>query len=145
MLQTKSLLKAAAIAILWCGSHGCATEALSYRGSQVEMTQALEREDCKNLGPVFGKGGGAFGGVWISDERLMEYAANDLRNKAAERGATHVVFTTHQMGQTSGEHGGTTSTATLTGVAYWCPADNQPAAQTSQVVAPVGPTPAAAR
>ncbi|MFT7625178.1 MAG: hypothetical protein ACI9WU_004369 [Myxococcota bacterium] len=31
------------------------------------------------------------GGAWISNDKLMEYAVNDLRNKAAARAATHVV------------------------------------------------------
>lgn len=100
---------------------GCSTAQLSASGSKVEMVNQLDRKDCKNLGPVFGKGGGAFGGAWISDEKLMEYATNDLRNKAGEKGATHVVTQTHQMGQTSGEYGGTTSTATQQGIAYSCP------------------------
>lgn len=85
------------------------------------MLNQLDRKDCKNLGPVYGKGGGSFGGGWIPDEKLMEYATNDLRNKAAAKGATHVVTQTHQMGQTSGQYGGTTSTATQQGVAYACP------------------------
>ena len=100
---------------------GCSTAKLSAGGGSVEMVQHMDRKDCTNLGPVFGKGGGSFGGAWISDEKLMEYATNDLRNKAAEKGATHVVFSTHQMGQTNGQYGGSTSTATLTGIAYKCP------------------------
>lgn len=100
---------------------GCSTAELSPTGSKVEMLNQLDRKDCKNLGPVYGKGGGSFGGGWIPDEKLMEYATNDLRNKAAAKGATHVVTQTHQMGQTSGQYGGTTSTATQQGVAYACP------------------------
>ena len=116
---------------------GCATAALSQQGMQVQMIQELEREDCANLGPVFGKGGGSFGGAWISDENLMEYAANDLRNKAAQKGATHVVFSSHQMGHTSGKSGGATSTATFTGVAYRCPPNvPPPPAATATTAAP---------
>jgi hypothetical protein len=107
-------------------STGCATEALSHRGSAVELTTQVDR-GCKNLGPVIGKGGGFLGGSWVSDEDLVEYAMNDLRNKAGDRGATHVVFTGHEMGHTSGEHGGTTSTATISGIAYRCPAEAAPA------------------
>jgi hypothetical protein len=103
----------------------CSTAKLSSGGSHVEYVNQLDRKGCKNLGPVFGKGGGQFGGAWISDENLMEYAVNDIRNKAAERGATHVVAQTHQMGNTSSASyyggGGTTSTATISGVAYRCP------------------------
>ena len=51
----------------------------------------------------------------------MEYASNDLRNKAAKKGATHVVTSTHQMGQTGSQYGSTTSTSTFSGIAYRCP------------------------
>lgn len=84
------------------------------------MVQSIEAENCENLGPVFGKGGGVFGGTWVSDEKLMEYAANALRNNAAEKGASHVVFTGHEMGHTASAKGGSTSTATFTGIAYLC-------------------------
>jgi Domain of unknown function (DUF4156) len=130
---------------------GCATAALSQRGSMVEMTDSVDKSSCQNLGPVFGKGGGSFGGTWISDEDLMEYAANDLRNKAAEKGATHVVFTGHEMGNTSGKDGGTTSTATIMGVAYRCAPPARvaapaaaPTAQRAPAQAAAAPTPAPA-
>jgi len=32
----------------------------------------------------------------------MEYASNDLRNKAALKGATHVVVQNHQVGMRTG-------------------------------------------
>ncbi|MCO5143279.1 MAG: DUF4156 domain-containing protein [Oligoflexia bacterium] len=99
---------------------GCSTAELSSKGSSVEIVSEISKQNCKNIGPVFGKGGGSFGGAWISDEKLMEYAYNDLRNKAAEKGATHVVSQGHQMGQTTGQYGGSTSTATISGVAYRC-------------------------
>jgi hypothetical protein len=99
----------------------CSTAELSGKGKDIEVVTQLDRKGCKNLGPVYGKGGGSFGGAWISDEKLMEYASNDLRNKAAEKGANLVVAQPHQMGQTSGQYGGSTSTATVTGVAYNCP------------------------
>ncbi len=102
-------------------SQGCSTAELSTSGGKVELVSQLDRKDCKNLGPVFGKGGGSFGGSFISDEKLMEYAANDLRNNAAEKGATHVVTQTHQMGQAGGQYGSATSTATQQGIAYSCP------------------------
>ena len=57
----------------------------------------------------------------ISDEKLMEYASNDLRNKAAAKGANMVVAGPHQMMQSGGKGGGQTSTSTVTGVAYKCP------------------------
>lgn len=100
---------------------GCSTAQLSATGANVEVVTQLDRKDCTNIGPLMGKGGGSFGGAWISDEKLVEYATNDIRNNAADKGATHLVMTTHQMGQTSGQFGGTTSTATISGIAYKCP------------------------
>jgi uncharacterized protein YbjQ (UPF0145 family) len=63
-----------------------------------------------------GKGGGTFGGSWIANEDLIEYAMNDMRNQAAELGANYVQHDPPTLGQ--GE--GTTTTATITGTAYQC-------------------------
>ena len=60
-------------------------------GERVEIRQQMNQDNCENLGPVFGKGGGSFGGSFISDEK-SEYATNDLRNKAAAKGANVVVI-----------------------------------------------------
>ena len=98
----------------------CSTADITMEGSRVEMVHEKPGGSCENLGPVFGKGGGSFGGGWISDESLMEYASNDVRNNAAKKGATHVVVNSHQMGNSSGQYGGTTSTATYSGIAYKC-------------------------
>ncbi len=113
----KVLLAAFAISL----SVGCSTAKLTETGEKVEVVNQIDRKDCKNLGPIMGKGGGSFGGSWISDEKLVEYAQNDIRNKAADKGATHVVMSTHQMGGASGQYGGTTSTSTISGIAYRCP------------------------
>jgi hypothetical protein len=75
------------------------TPHLSQSGTNIELVSEIDQKNCKNLGPVFGKGGGWFNGAWIADENLMMYASIDLRNKAAGLGATHVVTQTHQMGQ----------------------------------------------
>lgn len=99
----------------------CSRPELSKQAANVEVVTHMDRKDCKNLGPVFGKGGGSFGGSMISDEKLMEYASNDLRNHAAEKGANMVVAQPHQMSQSGGKHGGQTSTSTVTRVAYNCP------------------------
>jgi hypothetical protein len=100
---------------------GCSTAQITETGTNVKLVEkAPENKSCNNLGPVFGKGGGAFGGAWISDQKLMEYASNDLRNKASQKGATHVVISSHQMGQTNSKYGGSTSTATYSGIAYQC-------------------------
>ncbi len=99
----------------------CSTPELSKQAANVEVVTQMDRKDCTNLGPVFGKGGGSFGGSMISDEKLMEYASNDLRNHAAAKGANMVVAGPHQMAQSGGKGGGQTSTSTVTGVAYKCP------------------------
>jgi hypothetical protein len=69
------------------------------------------------LGSVIGKGGGSFGGDYIPNEKLVQYAMNDALNRAADLGATHV-----QMGppQLAGAH---SSSATVVAVAYRCDAD----------------------
>ncbi len=100
---------------------GCSTAKLTETGKDIEVAFQLDRKDCTNLGPVMGKGGGSFFGGWISDEKLVEFATNDIRNKAATKGANLLIMGPHQMGNTSGQYGGTTSTATISGVAYRCP------------------------
>ena len=102
-------------------SSGCATARLSLEGEKVLVSPTPPQEGCVNLGPVFGKGGGSFGGAFISDEKLMEYASNDVRNKAAKKGANVVVYSTHQMGMSGGSEGVSTPTATIAAVAYRCP------------------------
>jgi hypothetical protein len=52
----------------------------------------------------------------ISNDSLVEYAMNDLRNKAAKVGADYVQHDPPQMGQGDG----TTTTVTISGTAYKC-------------------------
>lgn len=117
-LYTALPLAAALLTLPLLGT-GCATAALTIAGERVEIRQQMNQDNCENLGPVFGKGGGSFGGSFISDEKLMEYATNDLRNKAAAKGANVVVYSTHQMAGATHEQG--TTTATMSGIAYRCP------------------------
>lgn len=100
---------------------GCSSTQLTAAGQKIEVVTNLDRKDCKNLGPIFAKGGNFFYGGFVPDEKLMQKASINLRNQAAGMGATHVVVFSHQVGQTSGEFGGTTSTVTQQGVAYSCP------------------------
>ncbi len=95
---------------------GCATAALSPAGSKVVASPNVPVEGCQYLGNVIGQGGGAFGGGYVSNDKLMEYALNDAQNKAAAKGATHLQTTPPQLGGS----GGTTTTATVTGTAYKC-------------------------
>ena len=95
----------------------CATPSLSQGGSRVVPITSPPGPECQNLGVVIGKGGGSFGGGWISNDQLTEYAMNDALSKAAERGATHLQISPPQLGG----GGGTTTTATETGIAFKCP------------------------
>ena len=100
---------------------GCKTAGLSSEGAQVAPTRDALPPQCETKGLVTGKGGGTFGGGFVSNEDLIEYAMNDLRNKASELGATHVRHDPPQLGQGDG----TTSSVTITGTAYRCP-DSMP-------------------
>lgn len=96
---------------------GCATAALSPAGAKVAAGRTAPPPDCQPVGYLTGKGGGAFGGSWVSNEDLIEYALNDLRNKAADKGATYVHHDPPQLGSSEG----TTTSVTITGTAYKCP------------------------
>ncbi len=95
----------------------CATPSLTPAGSQVVPVTTAPGPECQNLGVVIGQGGGSFGGGWISNDQLTEYAMNDALSKAAQRGATHLQIGPPQLGG----GGGTTTTATETAVAFKCP------------------------
>ena len=96
---------------------GCSRAALTPGGSKVAAGRKDAPDDCKSLGYITGKGGGTFGGGLVSNEDLIEYALNDLRNKAAELGGNYV----HHDPPTMGQGDGTTTTVTITGTAYACP------------------------
>jgi hypothetical protein len=104
-------------AVLASGMTGCATAALSKAGSRVIPVTQPPNAECKSLGTVIGAGGGTFGGAYISNDQLVEYALNDAMNKAAQRGATHL----HPMPPSLGGAEGTTTTATVMAIAYQCP------------------------
>jgi len=99
------------------GSNACKTSDLSPAAANVAAGRNAAGPGCKPLGYLTGKGGGTFGGSLVSNEDLIEYAMNDLRNQAAEKGANYVQHDPPQMG--SGD--GTTTTVTITGTAYQCP------------------------
>jgi hypothetical protein len=104
---------------------GCSTAALSPQGAHVAVARSAPASSCRAVGYLVGEGGGTFGGGWISNDQLIEYAMNDLRNKAAERGATYVQSDPPQLGNGKG----TTTTATVTGTAYVCDGAGQVAAR----------------
>ena len=94
----------------------CSTAGLSDGGAKVAAGRNAPPPGCSALGYIVGKGGGTFGGGFISNEELIEYAMNDMRNKAAELGGNYV----QHDPPTLGEGDGTTTTATMTGTAYKC-------------------------
>jgi Domain of unknown function (DUF4156) len=100
-----------------CLLPACKTAGLSPAGSAVAPTRDPLPPQCETLGLLTGKGGGTLGGAYISNENLIDYAMNDLRNKAADLGATHIRHDPPQLG----EGDGTTTSVTITGTAYACP------------------------
>lgn len=105
--------------VLFAGSasilFGCATAELK-EGKSVSLNSAEISKDCTEVGEVYGQGGGALGGT-ISDQDLLRYSVNDMRNNAAKLGATHVLQHGNQLG---GGIWGSTK-AQVTGTAYKCP------------------------
>jgi len=118
----------------------CATTQLHHGGTKVQVVDAQRVATCRLVGPVSGSGGGSFGGAWVSNSKLMEYAMNDLRNEAAERGATHVVVSNTNMAANSG---GSTTTAVITGNAYHCTAADLRTTTTGVAPSPAATAPAA--
>ena len=95
---------------------GCSTPALSPAAARVVVSRNPPPASCSAVGYLVGEGGGTFGGKWISNQDLIDYAMNDLRNKASEKGANYVQSDPPQLGNGHG----TTTTATITGTAYRC-------------------------
>lgn len=102
--------------VLLAAATGCNTSSLSPKGAQVAATRNPPTSDCTALKYIVGQGGGTFGGAYISNDDLVEYAMNDLRNKAAELGANYVQHDPPQLGNGNG----TTTTVTISGTAYRC-------------------------
>jgi hypothetical protein len=99
------------------GATACKTSDLSPAAANVAAGRSAAPTGCKPLKYLTGKGGGTFGGGFISNEDLIEYAMNDLRNQAAELGGNYIQHDPPQLG--SGD--GTTTSVTITGTAYQCP------------------------
>jgi len=111
---------------------GCKADQLSGRGAEVVLLYD-EPLDCENLGEVIGHGGGLTG-AYSKPSINEESAENDVRNQAAERGATHLLLRTEEVAQGDGRqpdekdtepalaHGyGTGSNVTIIGTAFKCP------------------------
>jgi hypothetical protein len=111
----------ALITFMAVAASACSTAALSPEGARVTATRNPAPAGCKPLGYIVGQGGGTFGGGMVSNESLIEYAMNDLRNKAAELGGNYLQHDPPTLGQGDG----TTTTATITGTAYACAAESR--------------------
>ena len=98
------------------GVAACSTPDLTADGERVVVTQNPPTADCVRLKYLVGRGGGTFGGDFITNESLIEYAITDLRNQAGDIGANYV----QNDPPTLGNGDGTTTTATVSGVAYVC-------------------------
>lgn len=114
------------------GLIGCKADQLSNRGAEIVLLYD-EPLECRNLGVVVGRGGGLTG-AYSKPSINEESAENDVRNQAAELGATHLLLRTEDIAQGDGRgpdekdtapalaHGyGTGSNVTVTGTAFKCP------------------------
>jgi hypothetical protein len=110
------MLLAAVFTTLSTTALACSTPALSAQAAHVAVARSAPPSSCSTVAYLVGEGGGTFGGGWIRNDQLIEYAMNDLRNKAAERGANYVQSDPPQLGTGKG----TTTTVTITGTAYRC-------------------------
>ena len=110
---------------------GCKADQLTRHGTDVALLYD-EPAGCENLGVVIGHGGG-LSGAYSKPSINRQSAENDARNKAAERGATHLLLYPEDVSQGDGRgvnpestdpplaHGyGTGSNITVAGTAYKC-------------------------
>lgn len=111
MAAAKAILGIAILAVA-----SCKTAGLNQDAQQVVASRSPAPHGCASVGYLVGRGGGSFGGAYISNEDLVEYALNDLRNQAAGLGANYVQHDPPEMGN----GGGTTTTVTISGTAYRC-------------------------
>jgi hypothetical protein len=117
---------------------GCKAGQLTTNGTHIVLLHN-EPAGCENLGVVIGRGGG-MAGAYSKPSVIRESAENDARNKAAQRGATHLLLHPEELAQGDGHgpteqdtapamaHGsGTGSTVTVPGTAFKCALDAPPA------------------
>ncbi|HMR81202.1 MAG TPA: DUF4156 domain-containing protein [Polyangiaceae bacterium] len=117
-------VRVGALAFMIVAFAACKRAELTEGGSTVVTGQGgPPAPSCKPLGSVVGSGGGAFGGAYVSNESLMEYALNDLRNKAAKLGANYVTHGQPQLGVAGDQDSTSNTSATVVGSAYNCPSD----------------------
>jgi Domain of unknown function (DUF4156)/Short C-terminal domain len=114
--------------VTWA-SVACVTE-LTGAGQQVRIGKQDPADGCTELGTVYGS---STGGGYASTEDKMTSAENELRNRAAEKGANYVVMDAIGSGLPG---------MTISGRAFRCdrlPSNLAPAANAAAgVVAPAG-------
>jgi hypothetical protein len=98
----------------------CAAIPVTPGAEKVKIT-STEPQGCEQLGDVVGTQGNAVSGGFTSNETLITGARNDLRNKAWAMGANVVFILSNTTGVAGGQHGGSTTSSHLMGVAYKCP------------------------
>jgi hypothetical protein len=118
---TASRIALAALAALAASALDACSTGLSQGGRAIIVLGTAPRARCRILGPLFADGSG------LTPARQMESAMNDLRNKAADLGGTHLLVQHQQIAQQQSAivtRGGlvpvTSSSAVMTGVAYRC-------------------------
>ncbi|MGB3052611.1 MAG: hypothetical protein WBB42_16535 [Polyangiales bacterium] len=111
---------------------GCKADQLTGHGAEVVLLYD-EPLGCENLGEVIGHGGGLTG-AYSKPSVNAESAENNVLNRAAERGATHLLLHPQEVAQGDGRapdekdtapelaHGyGTGSNVMVPGTAFKCP------------------------
>jgi hypothetical protein len=97
----------------------CSRPALAPSARTVTVSILPPAASCVRIADVQGRAGGQLEGspFGASDNALVSYAMNDLRNEAASHGADYV----HRSEPTfSTNHGGRVTHAAYAGVAYRC-------------------------
>ncbi|MBI5489483.1 MAG: DUF4156 domain-containing protein [Deltaproteobacteria bacterium] len=119
--RTAAVLAAAVVAATACASHhGTGPVTLGLGGSRVVLS-SVPRDGCTTLGEVHGRA--EAGG---NPEAAVQWARNDVRNKAAAMGANFVLLETQAGGSgggTWGPLGGITNqnSFSIYGTAFRCP------------------------
>ena len=100
--------------VLIAAAPGCVTASAA---GPVASSVALEAPDegCERLGPLSVRTSTE---LLMSEDALLASAVNELRSRAAVRGATHLVVSRPPYGPAAVSYG---TTAAATGVAYRCP------------------------
>lgn len=110
-------LRTFALVVLAASSIACSVHTLDAEAEKVQVSQNPPPAGCTRLDFLTGHSGGPLGGAFVPNDDLIDWAMDDLRNQAAQRGATYVQYDTPQMGDSDG----TTTTVTITGTAHRCP------------------------